>query len=52
MIDPRYTDRLYEALCWLMEMINYNDILEVGGEPLQHAFEDADALIKEIEEGL
>jgi len=52
MIPTKYTDRLYEALCWLLEMVEYDDVLEVGGEPLQNAVEDAKNLIAEIEEEL
>ena len=48
MIDPRYTQRLYEALVDLVNTTDWEDVQEVGGEPLQDAWLAARELLDEI----
>ena len=50
MIDPRYTQQLYDALNQLLEATCYIDVQEVGGQPLQDAWNEADKLQQEIDD--
>ena len=48
MISSKYTQLLYKALSELMDAAEWDDVLEVGGQPLQKAWEDAVDLLNEI----
>ncbi len=50
MIDPRYTQPLYDALNQLLEATCYIDVQEVGGQPLNDAWNEADKLQQEIDQ--
>ncbi len=50
MIDPKYTQRLYDALNLLLEETCPLDVQEVGGQPLQDAWDEADKLQREIDQ--
>ncbi len=50
MIDPRYTQQLYDALNQLLEATCCIDVQEVGGQLLQDAWNEADKLQQEIDQ--
>jgi len=49
MIDPKYTELLYNTLCNILNAIDHDDVLEVGGLPLQYAYDNANDLLDEID---
>lgn len=50
MIDPKFAEPLYDALCEVLNAIDDADVLEVGGQPLQSACKEADELLDEIDD--
>jgi predicted RNA-binding protein with EMAP domain len=49
MIDLKFAQQLYDALCGVLDAIDNAGVLEVGGQSLRYAYKEADELLQSEE---